>query len=66
MSENVVDLQEYKDENTPHEVAELICLYCKKRWISVHPEGAWLGHWKCPKCGKAGGIIYTGQPLGDE
>ena len=20
-------------------------------------------YWECPKCGKVGGIIYTGQPL---
>lgn len=48
------------DEYKPHEVAEVICLYC---WISVHEQGEWLAKWECPKCGKIGGIIYTGQPL---
>jgi len=64
--DKVVNLQEYKEENAPHEVAELICLHCMKRWISAHPKGSWVGRWACPKCGKVGGIIYTGQPLDNE
>ena len=51
------------DEYKPHEIAEVICLYCMNRWISVHEQGEWLAKWECPKCGKIGGIIYTGQPL---
>lgn len=62
----VVNLQEYKEENSPHEVAEVICLYCMSRWISAHQQGEWLAKWECPKCGKVGGIIYTGQPLPDK
>ncbi|MBO5629623.1 MAG: hypothetical protein J5965_11175 [Aeriscardovia sp.] len=63
MMNNVIDIKGYKEENSPHEVAEVICLYCMNRWVSVHRQGEWLAKWKCPKCDKAGGIIYTGQPL---
>lgn len=62
----IVSLQDYKEENSPHEVAEVICLHCMNRWISVHEQGEWLANWECPKCGKTGGIIYTGQPLPEE
>lgn len=54
----VVNLQEYKEENSPHEVVEVICLHCMNRWVSVHEQGEWLAKWKCPKCDKAGGIIH--------
>lgn len=67
MYNKVVSLQKYREENTPHAVAEVICLHCKERWISVHPADDWLANWDCPKCGKHGGIIFTGQELlGDE
>lgn len=56
-------LDEDEEENSQHEVAEVICLHCMNRWISVHKQWEWLANWECPKCGKVGGIIYTGQPL---
>ncbi len=64
--DKVINLQEYKEKNSPHEVAEVICLHCMHRWLSVHQQGEWLAKWDCPKCGKVGGIIYTGQPLPEE
>lgn len=47
------------DECKPHEIAEVMCLHCMNRWISVHEQGEWLAKWKCPKCGMVSGIIYT-------
>ena len=64
--DNVINFQEYKEKNSPHGIAEVICLYCMKRWISIHDERELLVKWECPKCGKKGGIIYTGQPLTEE
>lgn len=46
------------DEYKPHEIAEVMCLHCMNRWISVHEQGEWLAKWECPKCVKVGGIIY--------
>ena len=46
----------------PHEVCEVICVKCGKRWISVHPERTLLKELECPNCGQ-GFVIKTGQLL---
>ena len=56
---NVVDI----DEFMPHEVAELMCVACKKRFIDVWPEGTLLKDLECPHCKGYGFIIKTGQDL---
>lgn len=61
--QKVVDFD--KDKNTPHEVAELICLGCHKRWIGVYPAATLLKDMEC-KCGRVGSIIKTGQTLFEE
>ena len=53
------------EKNLPHEVSELICLKCMKRWIGVFPETMLLKDIKCA-CGKKGFVIKTGQTLADE
>lgn len=50
------------EDNQPHEVAELICLNCHKRWIGVYPQKALLKDFAC-KCGATGLVIKTGQTL---
>lgn len=60
------DAQAAKEEQKSGgwEINEVICLHCLHRWVSVHPyKGKWMKDWECPKCGKTGGIIRTGQPL---
>lgn len=49
----------------PHEVSELLCVRCLKRWIGVYPAGLLLKEIECPNCGEAGGVIKTGQELED-
>ena len=50
------------EENIPHEVAELICLKCHKRWLGVYPEETPLSMLQCV-CGEVGYVIKTGQTL---
>ena len=50
------------DGNKPHEISEVICVKCGKRWIAVRPEGSFLKHLECPVCG-AGFVIETGEDL---
>ena len=45
-----------------YEVAELICLKCKRRWIGVYPTTLLLKDIECT-CGKKGFVIKTGQSL---
>lgn len=62
------DISRYKDKKLaeePHEVAELICLSCKARWIGVYPEKSMLKDAICT-CGTKGQIIKTGQSLFEE
>lgn len=44
----------YIDEYKPHETAEVMCLHCMNRWLSVYEQGEWLA-----KCGIVSGIIYN-------
>ena len=57
----ILDIEEY----FPHEVSEVICVKCLKRWISVRPQGTWLKDIECPNCGK-GYVINTGQDISEE
>ena len=50
------------EEKLPHEVAELICLNCRERWIGVYPSEVALKDIEC-KCGAIGYVIKTGQTL---
>jgi len=51
-----------KKSKEPHEVSEVICIRCGKRWISARPEDTLLKDIECPNCG-AGFVIETGQDL---
>ena len=42
--DKIINIEDYK----PHEIAEVICLYCMNRWISVHEQGEWLAKWDIP------------------
>ena len=53
------------EENLPHEVAELICLNCHRRWIGVYPQKTLLKDLEC-KCGAVGYVIKTGQTLSEQ
>mgnify|MGYP007133754231 CR=1 FL=1 len=50
------------EEDSPHEVSELICLRCLHRWIGVYPQQLKLADMEC-KCGAIGYIIKTGQTI---
>ena len=50
------------NKNEPHEVSEVICVKCGKRWISVRQVETLLKDIDCPNCGK-GYVIKTGQDL---
>lgn len=55
----VYDADDYSEE-LPHEVAELVCLRCLRRWIGVYPTQLMLKDMEC-KCGAIGYVIKTGQ-----
>ena len=50
------------NENTPHEVAEVVCLNCYKRWIAVYSTRTLLKDLECT-CGCKGKVIKTGQTI---
>ena len=54
------------NSNKAHEVTELLCVRCLKRWIGVYPVGVLLKEIECPNCGEDGAVIKTGQELNDE
>lgn len=56
---NMIDI----NQNKPHYVAELMCINCGHRGIHTFPTDCWLQELECPKCGKSGYIITTGQIL---
>lgn len=49
-----------------YEIAELMCLKCKSRWIGVYPAKVTLKEIMCEKCKEVGYVIKTGQTLPDE
>lgn len=51
--------------NEPHEIAELMCLNCHRRWIGVYPQKTLLKDIQC-KCGAIGCVFKTGQTLEEE
>lgn len=51
------------EANLPHIVSEVICIRCKKRWISARPTEVLLKNIQCPKCKKKGFVIETGQVI---
>jgi len=53
------------EKNLSHEVSELICLKCYKRWIGVYPQKILLKDLEC-KCGAVGYVIKTGQTIESE
>ena len=62
----VRNINDYKDEHTPHVVQEVVCLSCLHRWIAVRPQETLLKSLECPNCGKVGYVIATGQEMEDE
>ena len=52
--------------NKEHRVSEVVCLNCKRRWISVRPTETLLKNLECPKCGLVGFAIETGESLEQE
>lgn len=48
-------------ENQPHKVSEVICIYCKHRWLAVRPTVTLLKELECPSCHKQGYVIETGE-----
>lgn len=58
---NIIDFE----SNLPHTISEVICIKCKKRWISVRPTEVLLKDLQCPKCKKKGFVIETGQIIED-
>lgn len=61
----IKSFNEYKEENTPHIVQEVVCLKCLFRWLAVRPKEVLLKQLEC-KCGNVGYVIATGQELEDE
>ena len=53
------------ESNLEHEVSELICLKCFKRYIGVYPVSTFLKDLQC-SCGETGYIIKTGQTILNE
>lgn len=52
-------------ENQKHEIAELMCLACKGRYIATYPQSTPLKYLTC-ECGATGLIIKTGQTIESE
>ena len=44
-----------------HKVSQVICLQCKRRWISARPVETTLDQLECPDCGEQGFAIETGE-----
>ena len=65
MSE-IKSFDEYKENKTPHIVQEVMCVSCFHRWVCVRPQGSLLKELECPKCGKVGYVLATGQEIEGE
>lgn len=50
------------EENLVHEISEVVCLKCHRRWIAVYPQDTLLKELEC-MCGEVGYVIKTGQTL---
>lgn len=53
-------------KNYTYKTSEVVCLKCLQRWISVRPESTKLKDLECPKCGKQGFTIETGEELKED
>lgn len=62
MKNNVIDIE----AKLPHEVCEVMCLYCGQRWIAVFPETTPLKSLHCLCCKRSGGVFKTGQTLNED
>lgn len=62
----IKSFEQYVQEHTPRNTAELICIHCMKRWIGVWPEYVYLKDITCPYCNTRGTVITTGQMLEDD
>ena len=51
------------DEKIPHKVSEVICVKCAYRWLAVRPATTLLKDLECPRCGKQGYVIETGENI---
>lgn len=51
------------ETNLPHQVSEVVCLVCLKRWVAVRPETTLLKQLQCPACKRIGFVIETGENL---
>lgn len=58
---DIIDIE----ANLPHEVSEVMCWKCGKRWIAVFPEKTWLQDLECPNCGQ-GHVFKTGQTITED
>ena len=65
MTDKIVDLQQFREEEQPHRTGELICVACHHRGIHVWPTAVLLKNLECGICGKIGTMISTGQPVDD-
>jgi len=52
------------EEVMPHKGSEVMCVKCCKRWIATRPSSTLLKTLECPKCGKVGFAIETGETNG--
>lgn len=48
-------------DNEPHKVSEVICVYCRRRWIAIRPVDCLLKDIECPECSNQGYVIETGE-----
>lgn len=48
-----------------HEISEVVCLKCLKRWIAVYPSKTLLKELQC-QCGEIGFVIKTGQTIPED
>jgi hypothetical protein len=51
------------EQNEPHKVSEVICVWCAKRWLSVRPIDTLLIDLECPNCKRQGCVIETGETI---
>ena len=58
-TENIIDFE----ANLPHEVCELMCWHCGKRYIGAFPEQTLLKQLECPQCHRTGYMFKTGQTV---
>ena len=51
------------EEDLPHEVCELMCWHCGKRYIGAFPQQTLLKQLECPQCHRTGHMFKTGQTV---